>query len=90
MADQYTATRFTGTGPFVLPPAGPIKFVQTASPDEFLLEWPLPQAPGQTQRLVQLPVSPAIAMALMLLLQKAQEHFDLPIPKVQISGRRFQ
>ncbi len=91
MADEFTATMFKGSGPFVLPRAGgPIKFVMTESPNGYLLEWPLPQVPGQTQKIVQLPVRAEIAMALMLVLKKAQKELNLPIPKGQFSDRHFQ
>ncbi len=91
MADEFTAMIFKGAGPFVLPPAGgPIKFSKTETPNEYLLEWPLPQVPGQTQKIVQLPVGVEIAMALMVVLQRAQKELDLPIPKGQVSDRRFQ
>ena len=91
MSDDFTVSAFTGPGPFVLPPAGgPIKFVITETPNGYLLEWPLPQVPGQTQKIVQLPVRAEIAMALMLVLERAQKELDLPIPKGQFSDRRFQ
>ncbi len=91
MADEFTVTMFKGPGPFVLPPAaGPIKFSKTETPDGYLLEWPLPQDPGQTRKIVQLPVRAEIAMALMIVLKKAQKELDLPIPKGQTSDRRFQ
>ncbi len=91
MADEFVVSMFKGPGPFVLPPAGgPIKFKVTETPNEYLLEWPLPQVPGQTQMIVQLPVRAEIAMALMLVLKRAQKELDLPIPKGQVSDRRFQ
>ena len=96
MAYEVTGVKFEGTGPFLLPPAGgPIKFVILETPKEtpkdYQLEWPLPQDhPGQTQRIVQLPVRAEIAMALMIVLKRAQKELDLPIPKGQTSDRRFQ
>ena len=91
MAEEYTLTEFKGFGPFVLPPVGGvIKVVQTDTPDEFLFEWPLPAVQGQTQRIVQLPVSFRYAMVLMLVLQQSQKEFDIPIPKGQVTTKRFQ
>ncbi len=91
MADEFKVSMFKGPGPFVLPPAdGPIKFSMTETPNEYLLEWPLPQVLGQTQKIVQLPVGVEIAMALMVVLQRAQKELDLPIPQGQVSDRRFQ
>ena len=95
MADEFTAMTFKGSGPFLLPPAGgPIKFAvietPTEAPNEYLLEWPLPEVPGQTQNIVQLPVSAEIAMGLMLVLEKAQKELGLPIPIGRFSDRRFQ
>ena len=91
MADEVTVMRFKGAGPFLLPPAGgQIKFVILETPNEYLLEWPLPQVPGQTQKIVQLPVRAEIAMALMIVLKRAQKELDLPIPKGKTSDRRFQ
>ena len=95
MADEFTATIFKGPGPFLLLPAcGNIKFaiIETPkeTPNEYQLEWPLPQVPGQPQKIVVLPVSAEIAMNLMLVLKRAQKELDLPIPKVQTVDRRFQ
>ena len=91
MSNDLTVSAFTGPGPFVLPPAGgPIKFIITETPNKYLLEWPLPEVPGQTQKIVQLPVRAEIAMALMLVLERAQKELDLPIPKGQFSDTRYQ
>ena len=91
MTGEFTAIKFEGPGPFVLPPAGgAIKYCMSETANEYLLEWPLPQVPGQTQKIVQLPVGVEIAMALMVVLQRAQKELDLPIPKGQVSDRRFQ
>ncbi len=95
MADEVTVMRFKGAGPFLLPLAGGhIKFavIETPkeTPNEYQLEWPLPQVPGQPQKIVQLPVRAEIAMTLMLVLKRAQKELDLPIPKVQTVDRRFQ
>jgi len=91
MADKLTATLFRGEGPFVLPPVGgPIKVCQLEHSDDLALEWPLPSIPGQTRRIVRLPVAPEYAMALMLVLRKAQKELGLAVPKGQTTDRRFQ
>ena len=91
MADEITIIRFEGDGPFVLPPVGgAIKVCPTEGSDDLLLEWPLAPVPGRTQKIVQLPVSPAYAMALMLVLQQLQQEMNLPIPRGQVTRKRFQ
>ena len=81
MVDEFTIMRFEGDGPFVLPRVNSvIKIVGIEGSGDLMLEWSLPDRPGQTQKIVQLPVAPKYAMALMLVLQQAQKQLDLPIP----------
>ncbi len=91
MPNEYTVVRFDGDGPFVLPPVcGPIKVCTIEGSDDLLFEWPLPPIPEQIQKIVQLQVAPEYAMALMLVLQKAQKELGLAVPEGQTTDRRFQ
>jgi len=70
------------TGPFVLPPlCEPIKVRMIEGSDDLLFEWPLLPIPEQIQKVLQLSIAPKYAMALMLVLQKAQKELGLAIPK---------
>ncbi len=90
MADEHTVVRFEGDGPFIFPPVADfIKVAEIEDSDDLLLEWPLPPVPGQTQKIVQLPVAREYAVALMFILQLAQKEFGLS-SKGQTIDRRFQ
>jgi hypothetical protein len=84
MAYEYTVLTFEGDGPFELPPpAGPIKVAIVEESTDLVFEWPLPPVQGQTQRILQLPVAPKYAMALMLVLKQAQKELGLEVPKAE-------
>ena len=89
MADDSTVTAFKGPGPFTLPDLTEITVSMTED-KMALIQGMLPEAGGEIQRFVHIPLSLKEAMRLKALLEHFQSVYDLPEPKGTVSERTFQ